>query len=271
MDSARVRWDNTVCCAIIQIYENVRLAVSEEIVYLPLDERFKQDIVNKITGRSQSNLLWASLVARLVASCHHQDQVERLLETTPDGMDKLYDRIIDAVANLHMHEDVQLARILLSWAMYSRTPLTVEELSEPYTAEFRLIMDLKHTVNHICGQLVTINKSNQTTLVHRSAREYLRRHARQPFCLEIYQCHEELLGRCLMAICNKDLRGKIQMLRVLYFLRHAATSRAFHLENCKVQSDRVLNGLTRFSRGPFTRSWIQYMATNGPLSQYIWL
>ncbi|KAK9418708.1 putative GPI inositol-deacylase [Seiridium unicorne] len=246
--------------------EDIRLTVAEEIIYLASDDSFKHDTVNKITSRSQGNFLWASLVVKLVASCHRQDQVERLLETTPDGMDKLYDRMLDVVATLHMPEDMNLARILLSWAMYSRTPLTVDELSEPYATEFRSVMDLKHTVNQICGQFVTINTSNQVTLVHHSAREYLRRHARQPFSLELHRSHEELFGKCLMAICDKDLRGKIQMLRVPQFLRYAATSWAFHLENCPVQSDRVLNGLTRFFKGSFPLSWIQYMTMSGHLS-----
>ncbi|TRX93965.1 hypothetical protein FHL15_005043 [Xylaria flabelliformis] len=246
--------------------EDIRLAVSEEIIYLASDERFKLDIVNEITTRSHGNFLWASLVVKLMASCHRQDQVEKLLETTPEGMDKLYDRMLSVVTSLHVPEDVNLARILLSWAMYSRTPLTVEELSEPYAAEFRLVMNLKHTVNQICGQLVTINTSNQVILVHHSAREYLRKYSHPSFSLKVSQSHEELFGKCLVAICDKDLRGKLQMLRVPQFLRYAATSWAFHLENCTVQSDRVLNGLTRFFRGSFPLSWIQYMAMSGHLS-----
>ncbi|KAI1741935.1 hypothetical protein F4680DRAFT_446481 [Xylaria scruposa] len=246
--------------------EDIRLAVSEEIIYLASDESFKLNTVNEITSRSHGNFLWASLVVKLVASCHRQDQVERLLETTPEGMDKLYNRMLSVVTDLHMPEDVNLARILLSWAMYSRTPLTVEELSEPYAAEFRSVMNFKHTVNQICGQFVTINTSNQVILVHHSAREYLRKHSHPKISLKVHQSHEELFGKCLVTICDKDLRGKLQMLRVPQFLRYAATSWAFHLDNCNVQSDRVLNGLTRFFRGPFPLSWIQYMAMSGHLS-----
>ncbi|KAI0806466.1 hypothetical protein GGR55DRAFT_207786 [Xylaria sp. FL0064] len=246
--------------------EDIRLAVSEEIIYLASDESFKHETVNEITNRSYGNFLWASLVAKLVASCHRQDQVERLLETTPDGMDKLYDRMLSVVTDLRMLEDVNLARILLSWAMYSRTPLTVEELSQPYAAEFKSVMNLKHTVNQVCGQFVTINTSNQITLVHHSAREYLRKHSHAGFSLKVQDSHEELFGKCLVAICDKDLRAKLQMLRVPQFLRYAATSWAFHLENCSVQSDRILNGLTRFFKGPFPLSWIQYMAMSGHLS-----
>ncbi|KAJ3573825.1 hypothetical protein NPX13_g4564 [Xylaria arbuscula] len=247
-------------------HEDIRLAVSEEIIYLVSDENFKCETVNKITNRSQGNFLWASLIVKLMTSCHRQDQVERLLETTPDGMDKLYHRMLAVVTDLSMPEDVNLARILLSWAMYSRTPLTVEELSEPYAGEFRPVMNLKHTVNQVCGQFVTINTSNQIVLVHHSAREYLKKNPHSGFSLKPHHSHEELFGKCLVALCDKDLRGKLQMLRVPKFLRYASTSWAFHLENCTAQSDRLLNGLTRFFKGAFPLSWIQYMAMSGHLS-----
>ncbi|KAM0812593.1 putative GPI inositol-deacylase [Seiridium cardinale] len=246
--------------------EDIRLTVAEDILYLSSDDTFRNDTVDKITNRSQGNFLWASMVGKLVASCHRQDQVEQVLETTPNGMEMLYDRMLNVVSTLQLPEDVRLARILLSWAMYSETPLTVEELSEPYATEFRSVMDLKHTVNQICGQFVIINTSNQVALVHHSAREYLKRHTRQPFALDPNQSHERLFRRCIIAICDKSLRRKIQMLQIPQFLRYAATSWAFHLENCPVDSDRVLNGLTRFFKGPFPLAWIQYMTMRGHLS-----
>ncbi|KAK6068745.1 NACHT and WD domain-containing protein [Seiridium cupressi] len=246
--------------------EDIRLTVAEEILYLASDDTFKNETVDKITSRSQGNFLWASMVGKLVASCHRQDQVEQVLETTPNGMELLYDRMLNAVSKLQLPEDIKLARILLSWAMYSETPLTVEELSEPYAAEFGSIMDLKHTVNQICGQFVIINTSNQVTLVHHSAREYLKKHTRQPFALDPNQSHERLFRRCIISMCDKELRRKIQILRIPQFLRYAATSWAFHLENCSVQSDRVLNGLLRFFKGPYPLSWIQYMAMSSHLS-----
>ncbi|KAI0547520.1 hypothetical protein F4679DRAFT_574719 [Xylaria curta] len=224
--------------------EDIRLAISEEIIYLAADESFKLSIVNQITSRSHGNFLWASLVVKLVTSCHRQDQVERVLETTPEGMNKLYDRMLSVVTDLHMPED----------------------LSEPYAAEFRSVMNLKHTTNQICGQLVIINTSNQVILVHHSAREYLRQYSHPNFSLRVHQSHEELFGKCLVTICDKDLRGRLQMLQVPQFLRYAATSWAFHIENCTVQSDRILNGLTRFFKGSFPLSWIQYMAMSGQLS-----
>ncbi|KAK7953262.1 hypothetical protein PG988_013956 [Apiospora saccharicola] len=245
---------------------DVRLAVLEDIEYLPSDDGFKRETTEEITRRSQGNFLWASLVAGQVAHCHRQDQVRRILETTPDGMDNLYDRMLLAVSNLESREDQSLARIFLSWAMYARTPLTVEELSEIYRRELASLIELKHTVYHVCGQFVVIDTNNKVTLVHQSAHEYLRKHSELPFSLDSKQTHEDLLGKCLVTLCDKDLRRKLASIKIPQFLQYAATSWAFHLEHCSNQSDRILNGLVHFFNGTFVLSWIQYLAMSGHLA-----
>ena len=246
--------------------DDVRLAVLEDIEYLPSDDNFKEETTEEITRRSQGNFLWASLVAGQVAHCHRQDQVRRILETTPDGMDNLYDRMLLAVSSLESPEDQSLARILLSWAMYARTPLTVEELSEIYRRELASLIELKHTVYHVCGQFVIIDTNHKVTLVHHSAHEYLRKHSELPFSLDSKQAHEDLLGKCLVTLCDKDLRRKMASFKIPQFLQYAATSWAFHLEHCSNQSDRILNGLVHFFSGTFVLSWIQYLAMGGHLA-----
>lgn len=248
---------------------DIRTAVADEIDYLPSDDKeFKNQIIKEITERSQGNFLWASLVVKQVASCRRQEQIKRALEASPDGMDSLYDRMLESVSSIDVQEDVDLARIMLSWAMYARTPLTIEELSGPYDTELKSVMDLKHTINDVCGGFVFINANNRVTLVHHSAKEYLRRNMGQrvQFSLGPTKAHEDLLGKCLVTICDKELRSRLQALKVPPFFQYAATSWAFHLENCSAHSDRVLNGLTKFFKGQFTLSWIQYLAMSGHLS-----
>ncbi|RYP26231.1 hypothetical protein DL768_011796 [Monosporascus sp. mg162] len=129
--------------------DDIRLFVVDEIDYLPSDDDFKSETTNEIIRRSQGNFLWVSLVLKRVVRCHRQEQVRQVLETTPDGMNQLYGRMLSVVADLEMPEDKRLARILLSWAMYAKNPLTVEELSEFHAAEIRAVMDLKHTPENI--------------------------------------------------------------------------------------------------------------------------
>ncbi|KUI66050.1 Vegetative incompatibility protein HET-E-1 [Cytospora mali] len=247
---------------------DIRTVVANEIEYLQShDDELKTQIIDEITKRSQGNFLWASLVVEQVTRCRRQEQIRQVLETSPDGMDSLYNRMLDSISNFDIQEDLALARIMLSWAMYARTPLTVEELSGPYAVELKSVMDLKYTLNEVCGGFVVINANNSITLVHHSAKEYLQRHMDQcaPLSLEPTQAHEELFGKCLVAICDKSLRSKLQTLKISPFLQYAATSWAYHLDKCPAHSDRVLNGLTKLFKDHSILSWIQYLAMSGRL------
>lgn len=248
--------------------DDIRLAIADEIHFLPSnDDVFKNDIVDQIARKSQGNFLWASLIVKQVVECRRRDQILQVLETAPNGMDSLYDRMLQSVSKLQQTEDVNLAQIFLSWAMYAKRPLTVEEFSGQYKTELNSVMDLKHTIHDLCGQFVTINANNRITLIHHSAKEYLQRHTPDKITLDPRKVHEVLLGKCLVALCDPSLKTKIQSLSIPPFLQYAAMSWVFHLEHCSVQSDRVLNGLLRFFKSQSSLCWIQYMAMGNHLSE----
>lgn len=249
---------------------DIRSMVAEDIDYLVSDDdEFKREAINEIATRSQGNFLWASLVTKQVVKCHSQDQVKRVLESAPDGMDRLYDRMIDVVADLEADEDKDLAKILLTWAIYAKSPVTVEELLEVYPAKLKSIMNLSHTVSQVCGQFVIINTQGRVTLVHHSAREYLKKAKRRPFPLDPERANEELFGKCLVTLCNKNLRRNINALKAPLFLPYASTSWAAHLDNCSPESDRVWDALVRFFSGPSPLAWIQYLAMSGRLADVL--
>ncbi|KAK4454163.1 hypothetical protein QBC34DRAFT_317179 [Podospora aff. communis PSN243] len=248
---------------------DIRSMVAEEIDYLISGDDFKERAVHEIASRSQGNFLWASLVTRQIVKCHRQEQVERILSSTPDGMEQLFDRMIDTVVDLEADEDKDLAKILLTWAIYATAPVTVEELSEVYPTKLKSILDLNHTVSQVCGQFVVVNTHGSVALVHHSAREYLKKTNRCPFSLDPERAHEELFGKCLVTLCNKNLRRNISSLKVPLFLPYASTSWAAHLEGCSVESDRVLDALVRFFSSPSPLAWIQYLAMGGRLAELL--
>lgn len=248
---------------------DIRCMVAEEIDYLVSGDDFKREAINEIAERSQGNFLWASLVTKAVVKCHRQDQVKRVLDSTPDGMDQLFDRMMDVVENLEAGEDKALARILLTWAIHAKNPITVDELSEIYPTELKSILDLSHTISQVCGQFVVVNPQGRVTLVHHSAREYLKKTKRRPFSLDSEWANEELFGKCLVTLCNKNLRRNISTLKVPLFLPYASTSWAAHLDACSSESERVLDALVRFFGGPSPLAWIQYLAMSGRLSELL--
>lgn len=247
--------------------KDIQLMVAGEIDYLLSGDDFKAEAVHEIAARAHGNFLWASLVTKHVVGCHREDQVKRVLDSTPDGMDRLYDRMLDVITHLELDEDKMLARILLTWAIYAKRPITVEELSEVYPAELKSILDINHTISQVTGQLVMVNPQGRVTLVHHSAREYIKKAKRRPFSLDSERANEDLFIKCLSTLCDKGLRRKINMLNVPRFLPYASTSWATHLEGSPQDSDRVLDLLVRFFNGPFPLAWIQYLGMSGRLSE----
>ena len=246
---------------------DIRLVVTQEIDYLMSGDDFKAAAVDEIASRAQGNFLWASLVIQRVVNCHREEQVKQVLESTPDGMQELYNRMADTIFNLELDEDRALAKVLLTWAMYSKSPITIEELRDIYPQELSSIMDLNHTVSQVCGQFVVVNSQGRVTLVHHSARQYLKKAKRRLFTLDAENSNEELFIKCLTTLCDKGLRRKLQMLKVPRFLMYASTSWAFHLESSSPESDSVLDALVSFFGGPYPLAWIQYVAMSGHLSE----
>jgi WD40 repeat protein len=247
--------------------DDIRLVVAEGIDHLLSSNDFKSEVVNGIAARSQGSFLWASLVTQNVLSCRREDQVRRLLDSTPDGMEPFYDRMRVAILELTVNEDKTLSQVLLVWAMYAIGPITVEELSEVYPTEFSAVMDIHHTISQVCGQFVVVSPEGRITLVHHSAREYLKGAEFQAFNLPPKQANEQLLKKCLEALCDRGLKRKLVTLKVPLFLSYAATSWSTHLEECSPESNEALDALVRFFDGPYPLAWIQYLAMSGRLSE----
>lgn len=244
---------------------DIRLAVTDEMDEFPGDEEFKQDIIKEIVSRSEGNFLWASLVLKRILQCHRQEDVKRVLHSTPDGMDQLYERMVEAIASLDLEEDRNLSKIFLSWAMYSVTPVSTDELKGIYSSELSSLIDLRHTVGQLCGEFATLDGQDRMVLVHQTAREYLRSTTALPFSLSASEVNEELLAQCLTCIIDPALKGQMRQGKAPPFLNYAASSWHIHMERSSVDSERVLQMLVKFFHDTAPLTWIQYLATNDQL------
>lgn len=245
--------------------DDIRLAAIEEMEDFPGDDDFKDEVIAEVVSRSEGNFLWASLVLKKVLQCHRQEDVKRVLSGTPDGMDQLYERMVEAIVTLELEEDKTLSKILLSWAMYSTRPVSMCELRGPYSTELSSIIDLRHTVSHLCGGFATLDSENRITLVHQTAREYLKKASALPFSLTTSEVNEEILCQCLTSICDPSLKAKIRQGKTPSFLRYAAVSWHIHLERSSVHSERVLQILVKLFNDSALLTWIHYLAIDDNL------
>lgn len=244
---------------------DIRLAVTDEMDEFPGEEEFKQDIIKEVVSRSEGNFLWASLVLKRILQCHRQEDVKRVLESTPDGMDQLYERMVEAIAALDLEEDKKLSKVFLSWAMYSVTPVSTEELKSVYPAELSSLIDLRHTVSQLCGEFATLDGQDRIVLVHQTARDYLNGTTALPFSLSAGEVNEELLSQCLLLLLDPALKAQMRQDKAPQFLAYAAASWHIHMERASVDSERVLQMLVKFFHDTAPLTWIQYLATTDQL------
>lgn len=245
--------------------DDIRLAVTDEMDEFPGEEEFKQDIIKEVVSRSEGNFLWASLVLKRILQCHRQEDVKRVLHSTPDGMDQLYERMVEAIAGLELEEDRNLSKIFLSWAMYSVTPVSTEELKGVYSAELSSLIDLRHTVGQLCGEFATLDGQDRIILVHQTAREYLKGTTALPFSLSAGEVNEELLSQCLILLLDPALKGQMRQGKAPQFLAYAAVSWHIHMERSSVDSEKVLQMLVKFFHDSAPLTWIQYLAASDQL------
>ncbi|KAI0205358.1 hypothetical protein F4808DRAFT_411405 [Astrocystis sublimbata] len=247
---------------------DIRLAAADELEEFPADEEFKQSVAQEIAERSHGNFLWTTMVLKRIMDCFRPEDVWKVLEDLPGGMDKLYNRMADSVCKIDVEANRQLSRILISWATHSIRPITVDELKSEYVRELSTVLDLNHLITQICGEFAIINQNDQLTLVHQTARDYLRATDRLGFTLEPSKANEGLLGVCLKSLGdltpNKILQGNIAS-----FISYSSVFWSAHLDLCSADSEVVLEALFRFFSSNLPVSWIQVLAINSQTSTLV--
>ncbi|KAI0452279.1 WD40-repeat-containing domain protein [Xylaria acuta] len=135
-------------------------------------------------------------------------------------------------------------------------------------AELDTVLDLNHLINQICGEFATINRNGQLTLVHQTAREYLRTTDELGFTLEPSKVNKELLDTCLQSLGdlspNKILQGKTSS-----FTSYSSASWSSHLDHCSAESDDVLDMPFNFFSSNLPASWIHVLAINTQVSTLV--
>ncbi|KAH8167533.1 hypothetical protein CIB48_g731 [Xylaria polymorpha] len=248
--------------------KDIRLTAADELEEFPADDEFKQFVINEIVERSQGNFLWTSLILKRILLCFRPEDVRQVLDDVPGGMDKLYNRMADGIRKVDQEANRRLCQILLSWATYSIRPITIDELKSQFVAELGTVLDLNHLVSQICGEFAAINRNDQLTLVHQTAREYLQTTDNLGFTLEPFKVNKDMLATCFQSLgdlsANKILQGKTSL-----FIPYSSVFWSSHLDRCSAESDDVLDVLFKFFNSNLPASWIHVLAINAQVSTLI--
>lgn len=244
---------------------DIRLYVEHELKYMRGTEDLKMQVMESILHRADGNFLWVNLVLEEILGCHTQQAVRQTLEEIPAGMSALYQRMELAVANNSKEADRILAKTLLTWIVCAHRPLTLKELSQALTPEFPGFLDLRRTIQDVCGQFIVVDHSSHVAMVHKTARDYLTKTTSLRFFIDEKHSHERLFAKTISYLLRPELRNKLgrnqETIRSTEpFLFYAATSFTYHLRQAASTSENAMDKLVNFFKGRSVLVWVHSLA-----------
>ena len=244
---------------------DIQIYVENELKFMRGTEDLKLQVTKRMLNHADGNFLWVRLVLEDILGCHTQQAIMQALEELPIGMSALYQRMEFNIANNLKEADQILAKKVLTWIVCAHHPLTVKELSQALTPDFPEFLDLKRTIEDVCGQFIVVDHSSRVTMVHKTARDFLTRAAELRFFIDEKKSHEELFAKTVSFLLRPELRSKIGrnqqgVCSAEPFLLYAATSSMHHLRQAATTSEDILNQLVKFFKGPHVLVWVHLLA-----------
>lgn len=249
---------------------DIRMYVEHELKYMRGSEDLKLQVMESILRRADGSFLWVHLVLEEILGCHTQQAIEQTLEEIPAGMGALYQRMEHAVVNTPKEADRILAKTLLTWIVCARRPLTLKELSQALNPEFPEFLDLKRTIQDVCGQFLVVDRSSHVAMVHKTARDYLTKTSSLGLLIDKKDAHAELFAKTASYLLRPELRSKLgKNLQAIAFaepfLLYASTSFMYHLRQAATTSEEMMDKLAMFFKGPSVLTWVHSLALFGQL------
>ena len=247
--------------------QDIQRLVEQEVGHIRGSEQIIDLVIQKILTRVEGNFLWTRLVLDELLCCHTLSSIKETLDEFPSDMQKLYDRMENAILNLPRKSNRLLAKALLRWTVGARRPMSLRELSQALEPDFPEILDLKRTISDICGQFIRVDASNHVTMIHHTAREYLVQPRETELFIDVQANHETLCMETVSALLNSRITSdEIDNNAVSQsYLLYAATSWMYHLKTSKSGSGKLLDVLVRFfGEGAFPR-WVHLLSRTGHL------
>ncbi|CAA9958491.1 WD40 repeat-containing protein [Pyrenophora teres f. maculata] len=242
----------------IQAYVEDRLALPR------WEEKFKKEVTSMILQRAEGNFLWVHLAIKEVLRRHTSEDIRKALEKMLSGMESMYYRMALEVVNDLGPTDRQLARRILTWAMFSRRALTLVQLEEALRPFFGKILDLRKTITATCGFFVVVDMSENVTMIHQTARDYLTHTPELDLYIDTENLHLELFRYCMTCLMKVSVRSKLNQDSAHVkrnFIQYAATSWSYHLNLATKISSEALSVMVQFLRGSHVLMWIRILAS----------
>ncbi|KAI4608182.1 hypothetical protein J4E80_009190 [Alternaria sp. BMP 0032] len=244
----------------------------------PVERRLH--LTKKILQKSEGCFLWVQLVMEKLEHAYSIEDVERILDEMPPGMDKLYKRTLTEILDTD-EEGKKLTRAILSIVVCAMYPLTVAELANALKIHLRITL-LEHAIKSACGNLIFVDRSSRVCLVHQTARDYLLNYGLfETFATNSTNAHHSLATLCLEYLKSSQMRPVRMLaspgpstvridrrLETSPFAQYACLHFSDHVRRGTSEDDILLDSIYKFltTNG---LSWIEHVAATGKLRPLI--
>lgn len=138
------------------------------------------DLKRRLFERAGNTFLWVSLVLDMIMKSAEtsEESLHRLLDDLPEGLDNVYEKILQRTQPRHKEKLERILRIVTQ----SMRPLSLEELniaqaiqeSDASEADIRPRLELmmERTLQKLCGPFIKVVES-KVFLIHQTAKEFL--------------------------------------------------------------------------------------------------
>ncbi|KAI1801646.1 hypothetical protein F4811DRAFT_450319 [Daldinia bambusicola] len=239
--------------------EDIQCYARQELS-MPGGPEFKETMVERIVDKSQNNFLWARHAVSELNLCHRRADVERALQELPVGMEAVYHRMALSISQNPSSSNKALALSILQCVTCSIRGLTVAELSQALDEDLSEILDLERSIVDLCGGFLVIDNSDNVTLIHQTAREYLL-DSSHPFYVDPGDAHERMFKSCMKCLMTIGLRGKITQNQNPVFVDYASNHWSSHLVSTPPDSKQISGILNKFLTNHWVLTWIHALAS----------
>lgn len=133
----------------------------------------RETIEQKLVSRADNTFLWVALVCQSLNN-YRSGRVLKELESYPQGLDSLYERMLDQIPKSLDDKDVSLCKQVLNIVSTVYRPVTLHELHSLIRCPEGFTEDISSftEIIRLCGSFLAI-RNDTIYFVHQSAKEYL--------------------------------------------------------------------------------------------------
>ena len=263
------------------LLEDIRLYLQANAEFLPAEDDEDRDrLLTQILNRSNGNFLWTYLVLQELADTLSVEQAYEVLDTVPDGMNGLYQRILEALMNNKKNRGI--VKAILKWTVCASRPLRIDELKEALRLDLNVtVTRLETTLGSITGNLVYVDGENKAQLAHQTVRSFLTRDQTDGLPTNDFEIirscdHLNVSRVCLDYLCGPELniprsrRGasNSRIIKRSAFAPYAVQHFSDHIIRLPSDDANILNDVCSFLSSN-ALAWIEIVAASKDLTPIV--